>query len=101
MRTMAIFAALAPVLFATAAGAQDGICGERAQIVQRLQERYGETRQSIGLQQNSGVVEIFASAESGTWTILITLPNGMTCLMAAGEAWDSDAARIQPPGKDT
>jgi len=41
----------------------------------------------VGLAANNGVVETYASTESGTWTIVITMPNGMTCLVAAGEAF--------------
>ena len=35
-----------------------------------------------------GVVETFASEDTGTWTILMTMPNGTACLMAAGEAFE-------------
>ncbi|GIX13681.1 MAG: hypothetical protein KatS3mg118_1640 [Paracoccaceae bacterium] len=83
------------------AAAQGSVCGQREMIVQRLLEQFGETRQSMGLQRDSGVVEIFASLESGTWTILLTLPNGLTCLVAAGEAWDSTATPRPPKGKAT
>ncbi|MEM9049521.1 MAG: hypothetical protein AAGC92_12470 [Pseudomonadota bacterium] len=83
--------------FSTTPAYAQGICGEREAIVKRLSEKYGETRQSMGLQRNNGVMEIFASEESGTWTILVTLPNGMTCLVAAGEAYDSTVAVEEAP----
>lgn len=69
-------------------------CAQRSQVVERLETKYGESRRSVGLAANSGVVETFASDESGTWTIVITLPNGMTCLVAAGNAFEpvEDAA---------
>lgn len=86
---------------AAPAFAEGNVCGEREIIVRRLQDKYGETRQSMGLQQNNGVVEIFASDASGTWTILVTMPNGMTCLVAAGEAWDGDAQLASNPGSPT
>lgn len=69
---------------------QQMICGNRAQIVGRLGQKYGETRRSIGLTGRRGVVELFASDETGSWTILLTNPQGVTCLMAAGEAFESD-----------
>jgi hypothetical protein len=96
-----ILAILGIALAAGSASAQGQVCGERVQIVQRLLEKYGETRQSMGLQQNNGVVEIFASTESGTWTILVTMPNGMSCLVAAGEAWDGNAELAVTPGSAT
>ena len=76
------------ILAHNAAYSQTANCGQRSKVVERLQTRYGETRQSMGLAQNNGVVEVFASTTSGTWTILITLPNGMTCLVAAGSAFE-------------
>lgn len=78
----------AVILATQATYAQGRNCGQRAAIVERLETKYGETRQSVGLAPNNGVVETFASADTGTWTIVITLPNGMTCLVAAGEAFE-------------
>jgi hypothetical protein len=34
------------------------------------------------------VVELFASS-SGSWTMVVTTPNGTSCLVAAGENWDT------------
>ena len=64
-------------------------CGERTQIVQRLQEKYGEARQGIGLQNDGSMLELFVSPERRTWSLLVTLPSGMTCLAAAGEGWEA------------
>jgi len=69
------------------AQAQGASCANRDTIVERLATKYGETRQSAGLNQNNGMVEVFASEDTGTWTILVTMPTGMSCLMAAGKAW--------------
>ena len=41
-------------------------------------------------QQAAPVIEVFASEETGSWTILLTSPQGLTCLMAAGEAYETD-----------
>ena len=77
---------LAVTLSAGEASAQ-AVCGKRDSIIAQLKQKYGETRQSLGLQQGRGVVEIFASEETGSWTILVTDPRGHSCLMAAGEAF--------------
>ena len=81
------------------AHAQGASCANRDIIVERLEAKYGETRQSAGLNQNNGMVEVFASTETGTWTILVTMPTGISCLMAAGKAWqglaDLDASTGQ------
>ena len=40
-------------------------CGERAQVVQRLVEGYGETRRSLGPGANNTIIEVFASVGTG------------------------------------
>lgn len=80
------FAALATT-GAKAQGARN--CADRERVVARLADGYGETRQSIGLGANNAVVEVFASAETGTWTITVTAPGGMTCLVASGQAFEA------------
>ena len=74
------------------------VCGERDSIIAQLQKKYGETRRSVGLQQGRGVVEIYASAETGSWTILVTDTRGKSCLMAAGEAFQIEkVAEVETP----
>ena len=75
-------------------------CGPRAQIVERLASTYGETVQSMGLGPDNGIVEVFASAESGTWTITVTTANGRMCLVASGQAYEVIAAAKTAGGED-
>jgi len=75
-------------------------CGPRDLVVSRLAEGYGETRQSMGLGANNSVIEVFASEESGTWTITVTTPNGMTCLVASGQAFETLAEALPAKGSD-
>lgn len=79
----------------TAFGAQAAQqCGTRDLVLDRLTDKYGESRQSMGLAANNGVLEIFASKETGTWTILVTQPDGKTCLIASGQAFE-DAIELE------
>ncbi|PWE29257.1 hypothetical protein DDZ14_17965 [Maritimibacter sp. 55A14] len=81
------------------AGAQQtALCGERDVVIDRLETRYGERRRSVGRGQGNRMVEIFASESTGTWTILATLPNGLTCLVASGEDFRHEADRPVKPG---
>ncbi|WP_299283767.1 hypothetical protein [uncultured Tateyamaria sp.] len=75
-------------------------CGPRDLVVSRLAEGYGETRQSMGLAANNAVIEVFASSESGTWTITITAANGMTCLVASGQAYEALVEALPAKGND-
>ncbi len=42
----------------------------------------------MGLTVSGGIIEVFASKE-GTWTMVITQPNGTSCLIAVGQDWEN------------
>ncbi|KEJ89744.1 hypothetical protein [Sulfitobacter donghicola] len=75
-------------------------CGEREAVITRLADRYGETRQSVGLGSNNSMVEVFASDETGSWTILVTTTAGMSCLVASGQAFEEVAEALPAKGND-
>ncbi len=72
--------------FAGTAMAQTA-CGERDKIITQLQSKYQESHRASGLETDTKMVEIWTSKDSGTWTILITKANGVTCVAAAGKNW--------------
>lgn len=80
--------------------AQGATCAPRDVVVQRLAEAYGETRRSMGLAAQGAVVEVFASDASGSWTITVTRTDSLTCLIAAGQAFESMADALPAPGND-
>jgi hypothetical protein len=77
----------AMMLAANHANAQSRQCATHDAVTERLAARYGESRQSIGLGSDNSVVEVFASSETGSWTIVVTRPGGPTCLVAAGQSF--------------
>jgi hypothetical protein len=90
MKEPAFAALVFALLAATGAEAQSlRHCAERDTVLARLAETYGESRRSVGLGANNRVMELFASTETGTWTITVTLPNGLTCLVASGQAYEA------------
>ncbi|MBY6139883.1 hypothetical protein KUV26_10590 [Leisingera daeponensis] len=92
--------ALAAIAVAAApAAAQGRNCAPRDAVVKRLAEKFGESRQSIGMGQQGMVMETFASADTGSWTITVTTPNGMTCLVASGQSYEVLAEAL--PNTDT
>ena len=73
-------------------------CGPRAEVLEMLSERYDETRRGIGISGPTQVLEVYAS-ESGTWTVLVTDPQGRSCLVASGRSWE-DLREMLPPEGD-
>lgn len=87
------------VLAADQVTAQSSNCAPRDAVLQQLQEGYHESRQAIGLGANNAVIEVFAS-DTGSWTITLTGPNGMTCLVASGQAFETLAEALPVKGDD-
>jgi len=74
-------------------------CGPRASVLEQLAETYGETRRSMGVAANNMVMEMFASATSQSWTIIVTTPQGETCLVASGQGFEAMADALPAKGE--
>ena len=86
-------ALVATVLLVAGAAIAQTMCGERRAVVEKLGQTYSEAPVSIGLANNGSLIEVFASS-SGSFTIIMTQPNGLSCVMAAGENFEP---RPAPP----
>jgi hypothetical protein len=89
-RTMlALSLGFAGVILATQIARADPQCGPRDMVVRTLADRYGETRRSLGLAGPTQMMEVFASDDTGTWTITLTMPDGVTCMVASGQGYQT------------
>lgn len=70
-------------------------CGDHDQIIGSLGQRCGEALVGKGLHANGGLIELLVNSETGTWTILGTVPGGPTCLLGAGENWEIEAPKAE------
>ena len=61
-------------------------CATRTEIVELLGQDFREKQNAIGLSADGRLVEIF-SADDGTWTMLITTPDSISCLITHGQDW--------------
>ena len=82
----------------SAASAQQPACAKRSDVLSHLAKKYSETQIAIGLANNGGVLEVFSSPNGKSWTIILTMPNGTACMIAAGENWETlpEAIKILP-----
>ena len=84
----AIFAAALAACFAVPASAQE-VCGNTAEVYKALLNEFGEYRRAAWyLGDMSGWIEMWGS-DDGTWTIVVSLPTGQTCLIASGMGFDT------------
>ena len=101
--TIAVVSVLLPSLlfFVIGTGAfaqQPRWCDDRDAIVSTLESRYGERLVSVGIipaapGRPSGLMSVYANADSGSWTITITAVNETvhsgyaSCVAASGEGF--------------
>ncbi len=75
------------LLASTAMAQAQPQCNQRDNVLELLAKKYKETPIAAGVTNTGGLVEVLTDHKSGTWTIIVTTPQGMSCLVAAGEGW--------------
>ncbi len=73
--------------FAAAPGLAQGVCAPRADLARALGQQHSEAPVALGLASNGNLMEVFASKLGETWTLVMSMPNGISCVVAAGESW--------------
>ena len=76
------------------------VCLARAALLHQLRRDFGEHllwqgRLTAGPGQEAPVLEIFVNPDGGSWTLIHSLPNGMSCFVAGGQRW----APATPPSE--
>ena len=72
------------------------MCAEHARVVGHLAARYSEIPMARGLTQTGYVLEVLVS-ENGSWTMILTKPSGLSCLVNAGQDWEDLKHIIKGP----
>lgn len=78
---------------ANAQSAESPPCGNRDEMISHLSGKYSEETVAMGLAANGAVVEVLSSESGTSFTIVYTTPQGLTCLMAAGDNWEFISAK--------
>lgn len=60
---------------------------DRAVVVEQLAKTSAEAPRALGITADGAVLELFTAGDGKTWTIVVTLPNGMSQIVATGEHW--------------
>lgn len=63
-------------------------CYGALEIAEHLSAKFDEMPIAFGLQSNGNMLQVYASEEKGTWTVVSTTPTGMSCIVATGEGWE-------------
>lgn len=79
-------------------------CAQRDLIVERLKSKFSESFAGGGLQSTRtahSVVEVWASKETGTFTVILTTPEGLACIVATGTDWEQAHLLDEPEGTES
>ena len=74
------------------------VCATRTDIVKSLQQEYQEAPSAMGMSDNGAVIEVLSARDGKTWTILMTTPDGTSCVVATGEMWEPLPEQVAKAG---
>ena len=70
------------------------LCTDRMGMLNRLADQYQEELVQVKEWEELGLLEILASPSQGTWTLLLTKPGGISCVLATGKGLDRKRLRM-------
>lgn len=70
-----------------------GSCAARSELTQVLTNKYHESPRGAGLQSSGQMLEIWASPDTGSFTVLVTFADGTSCIVAIGGYWQDTKPR--------
>ena len=88
--------ALAMTVMGTANAQPKAPCAPRAEVVKSLGGLFSETPAARAIVADGALMEVFVSSE-GTWTMLLTSPQQLSCLVGSGDNWE-DLPRTKAVG---
>ena len=78
--------AVALFLVSSAAVAQVP-CGQRDKVVESFAVKYKEAPIAAGVSSNGRLIEVLSAHDGDTWTLIVTSPDGNSCMIASGQGW--------------
>ena len=73
------------------------LCVERVDMLDRLASDYGEQLIEVKMMEEHDLLEVLASPTKGTWTLLLTKPGGISCVLATGKGLSRRKLRMVMP----
>jgi hypothetical protein len=86
---VALIAAAIVACTQTASAQQPPACVKHSELIAHLADKFQETPTHFGITDNGMLMEVYVSADRSTWTVAMTMPNGISCLVATGQMWET------------
>jgi hypothetical protein len=78
------------VALAVPAPANAMTCGPRTTVVKKLANHYKEKQAAIGLAADGRLIEVWVNPKSRGFTVMLTTPLMVSCIVATGKAMEID-----------
>ena len=80
---------LGAVAIGSPAAAQQpaGACGPHTAVIKALGDKFHETQSATALTSAGTLLEVLTASDGSTWTIIVSRPDGLSCVVAAGQNW--------------
>jgi hypothetical protein len=62
-------------------------CGPHTDVIKALGSRFHETQSATALTSAGTLLEVLTADDGATWTIIVSRPDGLSCVVAAGQNW--------------
>jgi hypothetical protein len=53
-----------------------------------LHRNFSEAPVAIAIANNGALIELYAKRDKSSWTLVMTRPGGLSCVLVAGEEWN-------------
>jgi hypothetical protein len=64
-------------------------CTQSHDITKLLSDDFSELPVAFGVQRDGSLMQIYASKQGNTWTVVLTKPEGVSCIVAEGVRWEA------------
>ena len=71
-------------------------CAPHEAVDRQLSEKYGERPHAIGLTAMGWMMQLYRATDGSTWTLLLTRPDGLSCLAEHGTGLEPVPAEEGP-----
>ena len=85
---LGVAGALGLLSFTQGAAQAQAVCMSHDELARRLHERFQEVQVANAISNNGALVELYATADNSSWTLAMTRPGEVSCVLVAGESWN-------------
>ncbi len=64
------------------------VCMPHDDFRMELQRNFLEAPAAIAIANNGALIELYAKRDKSSWTLVMTRPGGLSCVLVAGEEWN-------------